>query len=325
MSPIVNTLPVLVVNPYSRCNCRCAMCDIWQGTDVHALSYEELERQLSSVTGLKVQWVVFSGGEPLMHPDIFALCDLARKLGTRVTILSTGLLLARYAMEIIEHVDDVIVSLDGPEKVHDFIRRVPGAFQTIASGIERLSGLKPGFRIGGRCTVQQSNCESLLETVFAAREMGLSSISFLAVDVHSTAFNRPDGLNVLRQSGLAVGIERIPLLESQLEAIIAQGHCGGFVVESPIKLRRIAHHFRCHWSLSRYVAPVCNAPWTSAVVEADGAVRPCFFHRSIGTLKSGGDLMTILNSPLAVEFRATLHVPSNPICRRCVCSLNWDG
>ena len=51
-----------------------------------------------------------------MHPDIFDLCEIAGKLGARVTILSTGLLLARYAKEIIEHVDDVIVSLDGPAK-----------------------------------------------------------------------------------------------------------------------------------------------------------------------------------------------------------------
>ena len=158
----------------------------------------------------------------------------------------------------------------------------------------------------------------------AAREIGLSSISFLAVDVHSTAFNRPGGLNLLRQSGLAVGIEQIPLLESQIEAIIAQGHCGGFVLESAAKLRRIAHHCRCYWNLGKYVAPVCNAPWTSAVIEADGTVRPCFFHRSIGSLKSGQELKTILNGPAALEFRSTLDVQSNPLCRQCVCSLYWD-
>ena len=326
MIPVIDTLPVLVVNPYSRCNCRCVMCDIWQGTDVHALSREELERQLTSVAGMNVRWVVFSGGEPLMHPDIFELCDIARRLGARVTILSTGLLLARYAKEIIEHVDDLIVSLDGPPKIHDLIRRVPGAFRALASGIERVIELKPECRIGGRCTVQQSNCESLLDTLEAAREIGLSSISFLAVDVHSDAFNRPDGLNLLRQSGLAVSIEQIPLLESQIEAIIAQGHCGGFVLEPAAKLGRIVHHFRCYWNFGKYVAPVCNAPWTSAVIEADGTVRPCFFHRSIGSLKSDQELKTILNGPAALEFRSTLDVASNPLCRQCVCSLYWgDG
>jgi len=321
---VITALPVLVVNPYSRCNCRCVMCDIWQGTSVQELSCEVLERQLAGVADLDVRWVVFSGGEPLMHPAIFRLCDAARAIGARVTILSTGLLLGRYAAEIVRHVDDVIVSLDGPAQVHDAIRRVPGAFAALASGIRRLHKLKPDCRIGGRCTVQRSNCGSLLTTVVAARELGLNSISFLAVDVHSTAFNRPDGLNLLRQSGLSVGAEQMAWLEAQVETIIAEGYCGGFVVESAAKLRRIVHHFRCDAGLSSYVAPVCNAPWTSAVVEADGAVRPCFFHPAIGALKGGEDLKAILNGPVAVEFRSRLDVPSDPICRRCVCSLNWE-
>jgi MoaA/NifB/PqqE/SkfB family radical SAM enzyme len=257
-----------------------------------------------------------------MHPDIFRLCQAAKGAGARVTILSTGLLLERYAAEIILNVDDVIVSLDGPEQIHDVIRRVPGTYAALASGVRRLRELNRHFRIGGRCTVQRSNCESLLMTVSAARELGLDSISFLAVDVHSTAFNRPGGLKILRQSQLSVAVEQIPLLESQLEAIIAQGYCGNFVMESAAKLRRIAHHFRCDAGLSRYVSPTCNAPWKSAVIEADGSIRPCFFHKTFGTLKSGQDLRTILHGPAAMEFRAALDVPTNPICRRCVCSLN---
>jgi len=325
VTPTIDTLPVLVVYPYSRCNCRCVMCDIWQGTTVEELLYEDLVRQLASVADLKVEWVVFSGGEPLMHPDIFRLCQAARAAGARVTILSTGLLLERYASEIIRHVDDVIVSLDGPEEIHEVIRRVPGTYAALASGIGRLRELNSNCQIGGRCTVQRSNCESLLMTVSAARELGLSSISFLAVDVHSTAFNRPGGLKVLRQSRLSVAAEQIPLLESQIEAIIAQGDCGRFVVESPAKLRRIAHHFRCDAGLSLYVSPVCNAPWRSAVIESDGGVRPCFFHPTFGTLKSGEDLKSILNGPAAVQFRSTLDVASSPVCRRCVCSMNRES
>jgi MoaA/NifB/PqqE/SkfB family radical SAM enzyme len=281
MNPTLDKLPVLVINPYSRCNCRCVMCDIWQGTDVQVISREELKRQLTSVEQLGVRWVVFSGGEPLMHPDIFDLCRIARAVGARVSILSTGLLLARHAKEIIENVDDVIVSLDGPERIHDSIRRVPGAYKTLAAGVARLHEIDADFRVTGRCTVQRLNAGALVETVGAAREIGLASLSFLAVDVHSTAFNRPDGLNVLRQSGLAVAIEQLPLLDSQIEAIVAQGLAGAYVAESPAKLRKIAHHFRCHWNLGKHVAPACNAPWTSAVIEADGTVRPCFFHRSI--------------------------------------------
>lgn len=323
LSPILETLPVLVISPYSRCNCRCVMCDIWRGTDIHAFSSKELERQLASVREMKVQWVVFSGGDPLMHPDIFRLCRMARKIGARVTMLSTGLLLARNAAAIVEDVDDVIVSIDGPEKIHDRIRRVAGAYQTLLAGVAQLLERRPNYQVSGRCTVQRLNCEALLETVTNARQACLRSISFLAADVHSTAFNRAGSLTILRQSEIAVGMEQLPILEAQIEAIITEGDAGGFVLESPSKLRTIAHHFRCHWNLGKYVAPQCNAPWTSAVIESDGAVRPCFFHSAIGTLKTGENLMNVLSSQRAVEFRSNLDVASNPICRRCVCSLNW--
>ena len=190
-------------------------------------------------------------------------------------------------MEIIRHVDDVIVSLDGPEQIHDVIRRVPGTFAALASGVRRLRELNPGSRIAGRCTVQRSNCESLLMTVSAACELGLDSISFLAVDVHSTAFNRPGGLKVLRQSRLSVAAEQIPLLESQIEAIIAQGYCGNFVMESPAKLRRIAHHFRCDAGLSRYVSPHVMRPGNQPLSRPMAQFVPASFIRKLGTLKLG--------------------------------------
>jgi MoaA/NifB/PqqE/SkfB family radical SAM enzyme len=91
-------------------------------------------------------------------------------------------------------------------------------------------------------------------------------------------------------------------------------------VESPAKLRRIATHFRAHAGLEPHVAPRCNAPWVSAVLEANGDVRPCFFHPPIGNA-SAASLLTILNGPAALAFRESLNVAENPVCRRCVCSL----
>ena len=66
---------------------------------------------MDAIERLQVRWVVFTGGEPLMHSNLFALADLLRGRGIRVTILSTGLLFERFAREITEHVDDAIVSL----------------------------------------------------------------------------------------------------------------------------------------------------------------------------------------------------------------------
>ncbi len=81
--------------------------------------------------------------------------------------------------------------------------------------------------------------------------------------------------------------------------------------------------FRAHLGLEPHVAPRCNAPWVSAVLEANGDVRPCFFHPPIGNTASA-TLAEVLNGPQAIAFREALEVPANPICRRCVCSLYVD-
>lgn len=320
---MLDTLPLLILNPHSRCNCRCAMCDIWKTTKAEEISVEDLKRQLKSIERLQVQWVVFSGGEALMHSDLWSLIDVLRERQIRITLLSSGLLLGRHAASLVKSVDDVIISLDGPPEVHNSIRGVPGAFEITAAGIASILERDPNFRISARCTVQRSNFRHLRDTVDAARGLRLNSMSFLAADVDSTAFARPNGWPVEKKAAVGLDSAKIAALESEIEALISRGECGHFVCESPAKLRRIARHFRAVLNEIAPVAPACNAPWNSAVVEADGTVRPCFFQPAIGHLNTEIPLDQILNGPEAVAFRDSLDVATNPICQKCVCSLNW--
>jgi MoaA/NifB/PqqE/SkfB family radical SAM enzyme len=231
------------------------------------------------------------------------------------------LLLKRYSQEIVEHVDDLIVSLDGPPEIHDRVRRVKGAFDALADGVQTILQLRPDFPVSVRSTVQKLNCTLLRETAATVRELGAKSISFLAADVTSTAFNRPDGWLLPRQDEVAVTANELPLLEAEIEALIGEGRCGGFVLESPAKLRRIVQHFRAHLGVAAHSAPRCNAPWVSVVLETDGVVRPCFFHAPIGRVGDDKSLRDVINGPEAIHFRTNLDVAANSTCQRCVCSL----
>jgi MoaA/NifB/PqqE/SkfB family radical SAM enzyme len=323
VSPILGRLPILILSPHSRCNCRCVMCDIWKTTDANEMSAHDLERHAASLDEMGVEWAIFSGGEPLMHSDLFRLCAILRQRKIRVTVLSTGLLLERHAPGIVTNVDDVIVSLDGPREVHNRVRRVPRAFERLAAGVRTIHALRPEFPIHARCTIQRLNHAQLRATIAEARELGLNGISFLAADLTSTAFNRPSGWTIEQKMRVGLEREEILALESEIESIVRENECGGFVAETPEKLRKIARHFRVHLGYVDPVAPVCNAPWVSVVVEADGVVRPCFFHRPIGKIDADTSLMDVVNGPEAVRFRMGLDVASDSTCRRCVCSLNW--
>jgi len=321
----VTRLPVLVLHAHSSCNCRCVMCDIWKTKDSHALQSGDLQPHLDSIRHLGVRWVVLSGGEPLLNSEWPQLCSLLRREGIRVTLLTTGLLLAKHAAQVAELFDDIIVSLDGPERVHDAIRRVDKAFALLQRGVDALRKQRPSLRITARTTIQKANHAYLLETLASAKQLTLNGISFLAADLTSEAFNRPLGWPTNRQSEVGLSVEELAILETEIDRLIRENRediDSGYIAESSEKLRRIARHFRAHLGLDRSESPRCNAPWTSAVIETDGTVRPCFFHPPIGNIHHSS-LKEIINGREALTFRSRLDIPNNSICQRCVCSLNY--
>ena len=329
----IRTLPVVVIFPHNQCNCRCVMCDIWRIREAKEITPADLEQQLNAFRKLGVRWVVFSGGEPQLNQKWSCLAQMLRLAGSRVTLLTAGLLLQAQAQMVVDSVDDVIVSLDGPPAVHNHIRRIAGAFEQMSEGIRALHQLRPDMPVRARCTVQKENHRSLCAVVKSAKEIGLSSISFLAADLTSSAFNRPEGWRPDRLDRVALLSQEVEALEAEIERLITQQRAdldSGFVVEPADKLRRIAQHFRAHLGQAEDVSPRCNAPWVSAVIEASGEVRPCFFHPAFGNIHRQA-LLDILNGPEALHFRANLNVASNAVCRKCVCSLHiarpdeWRG
>jgi MoaA/NifB/PqqE/SkfB family radical SAM enzyme len=316
---------MLVLMPHSRCNCRCVMCDIWQANaNKQELSREDIEQQMGSLRSLHVQRVVLSGGEALMHQNLWTLCELLREIPVEITLLSTGLLLKVFAADVVKWCDEVIVSIDGSREVHNSIRRVPRAFERMAEGIAALRAQRPGYPVSARCVLQRHNFRDLPNIVQAAHEIGLNRVSFMSVDVSSTAFNRPEPWQEPRVAEVALDRAETAEFDGIVEDTIqrfAADFDSKFISESPDKLRRLPRYYAALNGLSEFPTTVCNAPWVSSVVEADGTVRPCFFHAPFGNVHDNS-LEDILNSPSAVEFRRTLDVNENPICKTCVCTLS---
>lgn len=322
----VTRLPILILFPHSRCNCRCVMCDIWKGSARDQLSPHDVARWTDEWRALGVRRVVLSGGEALLHARLWELCGHLRAADIAITLLSTGLLLRRQAADVVRYCDDVVVSLDGPPEVHDAVRAVPRAFERLADGVAAVKAADARVRVTARCTVQRANYRHLRATVAAARAAGLDAISFLAADVASDAFNRPGGWDDARAADVALDAGELPALDAELDALVrehADDFASGFIAESPAKLRRrIAQHYAARLGLAEFAPHGCNAPWVSSVIEADGTVRPCFFQPPLGNVHAAGGLAAVLNSADAVAWRRGLDTARDAICRRCVCTLS---
>jgi len=320
----ITALPIVILMPHSACNCRCVMCDIWKDNkNLKQLTEEDVSGLLTSLKKLGTQQVLMSGGEALLNTNFFKLCAILKKQNIKITLLTTGLSVKKNAEQIIELVDDVIVSLDGDEPLHDAIRNIPGAFKKLKDGVEYLHTLNSNYKITARTVIHRLNFRNWEAIIDEARQMGLDQVSFLPADVSSHAFNRQMAWEEPKQHEILISQKELSELQEVIDRIVKNksDFSSGFMAESPEKIQQIYQYYAAFYSLNAFPFKKCNAPWVSTVIEADGGVRPCFFHDEIGNIRDSS-LATILNSDKAISFRKMLDMGTNPTCVRCVCSLN---
>lgn len=322
---LIKALPVVILMPHSACNCRCVMCDIWKDNkNMKQLTEDDINDLLVSLKRLGTRQVLMSGGEALLNPNFFRFCEILKKLPVKITLLSTGLTLKKNAENIGRYVDDIIISLDGDEATHNYIRNIPGAFSLLKDGIKSIRQENPKFRITARTVIHKINFRKWPDIINAAKEIEVDQVSFLPADVSSHAFNREVLWSDQRQQEILLEEDELPELKKVLEKIIQDYNddfLNGFIAESPEKLRKIYQYYAAFYGHNPFPFKKCNAPWVSAVVEADGTVRPCFFHEKMGNIREN-PLERVLNTVHAIQFRKKLNTDSNDTCKKCVCYLN---
>jgi Fe-coproporphyrin III synthase len=340
-------LPLLVFYPTSRCNSRCLSCDWWKHSGEDDLTVDEIGRVAAALPSLGTRVVAFSGGEPLLRPDVFEAAAMFRARGMTLQLLTSGVLLERSAERVAEHFSRVFVSLDAAtDALYEDVRGI-NALATVGRGIARLRRVAPSVPVMARATLHRANFRELPRLIEHAKAIGLDGISFLAADVSSGAFGRGQfpsrGVSPSVASGfsrtsgppkgghpvdgetasLALTLDEVAEFKAIVERTFALYEAdfeSGFVAESPAKLRRLPQYYAALAGDGPFPPVRCNAPWVSVVVEADGAVRPCFFHPAVGNIRRT-PLADLVRRDLRA-FRSTLDMDSDPTCGRCVCSLN---
>ncbi|HEX4850376.1 MAG TPA: radical SAM protein, partial [Puia sp.] len=157
--------------PHSACNCQCIMCDIWKGNrNLKQLTEKDISGLLMPLRKFGTKQVVMSGGEALLNPNFFLFCQMLKAEKINVTLLSTGLTIKKNALQIIENVNDVIVSLDGDEKTHDKIRNIPGAYHKLKEGVQELKSIDPDYKVTGRTVIHFLNFRQWADIIESAKE-----------------------------------------------------------------------------------------------------------------------------------------------------------
>jgi MoaA/NifB/PqqE/SkfB family radical SAM enzyme len=158
-----------------KCNLDCFFCYNDRIDRGKALSFEEYSQLLRQLADMAVLNLTLTGGEPLVHPDFFAIGERAKELGFVVRIKSNGhLIRGAVARRLVDEVDpyQIDLSLHGATAAtHDRQTQRPGSFDRLLANIEEMQQL--GLRLNLICTLTSWNEHEIAEMFELTDRLGI--------------------------------------------------------------------------------------------------------------------------------------------------------
>jgi len=155
--------PVVVWNMTRQCNLKCRHCYAQAKTQKTSgeLTTAEGKALIDDLSSFGAPVILFSGGEPLMRPDLTELARYAVEKGLRAVISTNGTLIDRKTAQTLKEVglSYVGISLDGLKQINDTFRGLPGAFDQALTGIRNCR--EAGIKVGLRFTINRSNADQI--------------------------------------------------------------------------------------------------------------------------------------------------------------------
>lgn len=321
--------PPEVINVFVTdiCNMGCRECH-YANSDKPGFSLNQVghmqphlfRKLMDEVPGRPV--VSFTGGEPLLHPNICDLITYAKQKGRVSTLVTNGWFLEDKVEELCRtRLDLLSVSVDGPRETHNLIRG-KRSFERLERGLKSILDQSNRPIVFISMAISDMNFDKLIPTYELARDWGVDGLNFNHLWMQTDEMVERLNLSSTLFSGDHVGWKvnnaaiDVEYLADCLE-IIREISRGGemIVIESPyLNRQEIAD-----WYLEPEV-PVkhetVRCGWIRMKLWADGKIKPCR-DWEVGDI-AVDHANEIWNGKAYREFREILKDQGMlPICTRC--------
>lgn len=278
----INTnLKALCLHVSHDCNLRCDYCfasegDYNSGRELmsEAVAIQAVDYLVAHSGGRKTIEIDFFGGEPLMNFDVVeAVVTYGRKIEKEkhkefyFTITTNGTLLDSHRIDFINaHMDNVVISIDGRQEIHDAVRHDrhgKGSYQRIVPLAQELVAGRNGKSYFVRGTFTAKNKD------FSRDVMHLADLGFKEISVEPV---------VGSGSELYFTDADLPALTKEYENLAMQ-YMERLKQEDPFRF----YHFNIDLDegpclFKRVTA--CGAGYEYNAVAPDGKLYPC--HQFVG-------------------------------------------
>lgn len=309
------------------CNLQCVHCRrLWDAAAPNELSTDEVKGLIDQIAASGWHSIlVFSGGEPLMRPDLFELLDHARSQSVTAALATNGTLIdATIAAGLAAAgISRVSVSLDGASaRTHDTFRGLDGSFDQAVRGIQHLR--QAGVQVQINVTMTKRNQADAAAMVELVRSLDACALHvFLLVPV-GCGVELPEDVRLE-----AAQVERLLTLFDQLAGehdLEIRATCAPQAQR--IRMQRARARQRQGLPPAPGLAPSskgCLAGGSIVFVDAVGKVFPCGYmpvpigsirEQTLATIVKGSAVLASLRDITRLEGRCH-GCEFAPVCGGC--------
>jgi MoaA/NifB/PqqE/SkfB family radical SAM enzyme len=250
------------------CNLRCLYC--FGDYPVRNLPPPSTSQLVGLIAGLKrlgTARITLTGGEPTLREDIVEIARRANRSGIAVSLTTNGSLLPEKA-ELLRSLDQLTVSLDGDEEVHD-ANRGRGSHRKALAAIELARSRDVSVQL--LCTINRLTRTGLTDVFDCARRYGCSVTFDLLAPLYG-----PGGALAPREQ--AAADERIReiirgIRSGDLRRLVLSRPVINYILNWPVSY---SSYYIRRADLPGGFKPIpCSAGRYFAMVETDGSLYPC--------------------------------------------------
>jgi MoaA/NifB/PqqE/SkfB family radical SAM enzyme len=260
------------------------MCFLWKGRSKYGinkvsdeLTTDELKKIIDDFAAIGTAGIGFTGGEPLIRPDMLDIIRYTKKKGLVTHMSSNGVITANKEIckaVIASGLDAIGFSLDGLDaKTHDKIRGVSGTYdkviQSIKNFVELRKEMKKDIKIIALCVISKYNVDQLLDLIKMLKNLGVDHISFAPFHdmgrLSLTVENTPD---------FKIEDKDLKKLNNVIDNIIKIKKTNNVLIENSYEYLGL---FKNCFAGEKFPG-VCHAGYATLCIGPRGDIYSCFPH-----------------------------------------------
>jgi radical SAM protein with 4Fe4S-binding SPASM domain len=331
----------IVLGVNNVCNLHCKMCDV--GTKnldtnfaVNLVGTHPINMPLELVKKIMDQTaqyypkakIGYAFTEPLVYPFLEESLAYAQSLNLYTSITTNALTLPQKAEILVKTgLNDLYISLDGPEEIHNEIRGHKKSFAKALEGIEKIHSFDNPPKVSVFCVITEWNIGYLQEFIAALSHFPLERIGFMhtnftseqMADDHNINFSKNYPATVSNMELINLDNMDLDVLWNEISAIKSMDSIFPLSFSPELSSKEELNRF--YHSPMTKMGKKCNDIYSNIMIKSDGSVIPAHgrcYNLTIGNINDES-LTRIWKSTVLSEFRNTLQKNGGllPACNRC--------